>query len=74
MLLEVWQLILISFLAGYTMNMNDSTSAIQLSPTSHIDEYKQRSESNPAEVGKEQTNPLLSQMSGRNGKALKCYQ
>jgi hypothetical protein len=70
-ILEVCQLILIAFVAAYTMSINDLTIDIQLSPTSHIHGYKQKSDSNPAEVAREQTNPLLNHMSDRNGKVLK---
>jgi hypothetical protein len=55
------------------MSIND-LNAIQLSPTSHIDGYKQSSDNNPAEVAREQMNPLLSHMSERNGKVLKLFQ
>jgi hypothetical protein len=74
MILEICKLILISFVTACTMSINDLTSAIQLSPTSHTDEYNQRSDGNPAEVAREQMNPLLNHMSERNGKLLKLYQ
>jgi hypothetical protein len=72
MILKICQLILISFVAAYTLNMNDSTSANQ--PTSHIDGYEQKPDSNPPEVTQEQKSLLLSHMSEGIGKVLKLYQ
>jgi hypothetical protein len=74
MILEVCQLILISFVTAYTMDMSDPTSAIQLSPTSHMDRHKQMSDSNPAEVAKDEKGSLLTLMSEEIGNVLKLCQ